>query len=196
VRERTGLTDGRLALLLCTAAVAVGAYLGIAHRSGPVAAEARPVLTGPTPVAQPSTIQVHVAGWVVSPGVVSLPEGALVADAIRAAGGLRPGARSDALNLAAAVADGNQIVVPGPDQAPAGNGAETPGGGGGGGLISLNRATAAELEGLPGVGPVLAGRIVAHRDQNGPFSAVEDLLEVPGIGEAKLAAIRDLVTVP
>lgn len=63
-------------------------------------------------------------------------------------------------------------------------------------MVAVNRAAAAELETLPGVGPVLASRIVAFREENGPFSTVEDLLSVPGIGEAKLAALRDLITVP
>ncbi len=140
------------------------------------------------------TIQVHVAGWVAAPGVVSLGEGALTADAIAAAGGLRSGARVDAVNLAAPVADGTQLVIPGPEQPSTGQGADS--GDTSGGLVAVNRATAAELETLPGVGPVLASRIVAYRDENGPFSEVEDLLSVPGIGEAKLAALRDLITVP
>ena len=135
-----------------------------------------------------SVIEVHVAGWVVSPGVVTIADGTIVADAIAAAGGLRTGARSDLINLAAEVASGTQIVVPGPDEAGHGPAAD--------GLIVLNRATAADLEALPGVGPVLAERIAAFRESNGPFAQVEDLLQVPGIGEAKLASIRDLVRVP
>lgn len=169
------------------AAVLVGGVMGAAQRPRPPLAPA-----AAAPLAEPGhDIQVHVAGWVVSPGVVTLPDGALVADAVRAAGGLRLGARGDALNLAAPVTDGQQIVVPGPDHSPgevSGSGAT--------GLVSLNRATAADLETLPGVGPVLASRIVSYREENGPFQQVEDLLGVPGIGEAKLASIRDLVTVP
>ncbi len=138
-------------------------------------------------------ISVHVSGWVVSPGVVVVAEGAIVADAIAAAGGARPGAALDAINLAGPVAGGDQVQVPGPGTAapPSGSGVA-----GSSDLISLNRADATALQDLPGVGPVLAERIVAHRDANGPFEAVEDLLDVPGIGETKLAAIRDLVSVP
>lgn len=133
-------------------------------------------------------LSVHVAGWVVSPGVVTVAEGAIVADAVAAAGGLRSGARSDLLNLAATIAHGEQVVVPGPgEDVPA---AVLDG------LIAINSATAADLEGLPGVGPVLAERIEAFRATNGPFSEVEDLLQVPGIGEAKLASMRDLIRVP
>ena len=144
-----------------------------------------------TPVERTSaaTIEVHVAGWVNSPGVVSLPEGSIVADAIDRAGGFRPGASADLINLASTLRSGDQIVVPGPG---------TNGGSGGhpAGLVVVNRATAADLEGLPGVGPVLAGRIVAFREANGPYATVEDLLAVPGIGESKLASIRDLIRVP
>jgi competence protein ComEA len=124
---------------------------------------------------------------VMSPGVVDVAPDAIVADAIDAAGGLRAEALVDQINLAAPVAEGDQIVVPGP-------GSDIPDPGlSGDGIIGLNRASVAELETLPGVGPVLAERIVAFRDQNGGFETVEGLLEVPGIGEAKLASIRDLV---
>lgn len=124
---------------------------------------------------------------VVAPGVVDVAEDAIVADAIDAAGGLLAGALVDQINLAAPVTAGAQIVVPGPEADVAGVPA------GGEGLVSLNQATAADLETLPGVGPVLAGRIVSFREEDGGFETVEDLLQVPGIGEAKLAAIRDLV---
>jgi competence protein ComEA len=125
-----------------------------------------------------------------SPGVVDIPEGSIIADVIDAAGGLRNGAVIDQLNLAAPVGDGEHVVVPGPEEALT---AGSQGEGGSGGLISLSTAAASDLETLPGVGPVLAERIVSFREQNGRFDDVEDLLEVPGIGEAKLAAIRDLV---
>lgn len=137
-----------------------------------------------------TTIDVHVAGWVVRPGVVTVKESSIVADAIAAAGGLRAGAMPDLINLAAPLGPGDQVVVPGPE---AGAAADTSTGDG---PISLNRADATALETLPGVGPVLAGRIVAFRDENGPYEQVEDLLQVPGIGEAKLASLRDLVKVP
>ena len=133
-------------------------------------------------------IDVHVAGWVRSPGVVQLPEGSIVADAVEAAGGLRIGASANTLNLAAPLTGGDQVYVPGPDQelsAPVEDG-----------RIAVNRATASDLEKLPGVGPVLAERIVAYRDANGPFQQVEDLLDVPGIGESKLASMRDVVRIP
>lgn len=143
----------------------------------------------------PSTLTVHVAGWVAAPGLYELVAGARVADAVAAAGGLLPGADTSGVNLAAVLVDGEQVVIPGPG--PPGGTPVAPGAGGTeDGIVHLNRATVAELETLPGVGPVLAERIVEYRDQHGPFTAVEDLLDVPGIGEAKLAALRDRVAVP
>jgi len=184
-------SDGKIAVALLAAAIVVGGLFGLTRRPQPLA----PVGASPAPVTSPAeTIQVHVSGWVAAPGVVSLPEGALAADAISAAGGLRPGARVDSVNLAAPVTDGTQLVIPGPEDPVAEPGA--PAGAGAGGPVAINRATASELESLPGVGPVLAARIVDYRDEHGPFMTVEDLLGVPGIGEAKLAALRDLITVP
>ncbi len=168
---------------LAVVAMVVGGVLGAAERVTPLA----PLPTVVT-ASEASTVDVHVAGWVVSPGVVAVAETAIVADAIDLAGGFRIGAAIDQINLAAPVRAGDQIVVPGPNDAGAGGFSK--------GLVVLNRASSAELQALPGVGPVLADRIVAYRDANGPFGQVEDLLQVPGIGEAKLESIRDLVRIP
>ncbi len=129
-----------------------------------------------------------------SPGLVELGIGARTADAIAAAGGVVPGADIGALNLAAPVRDGEQVRVPSalPTSAAGGGGGNVPDDG----LVHVNTADAAGLQALPGVGPVLAARIVAYREQHGPFSAVEDLLDVAGIGEARLAALRDAVAIP
>ena len=132
---------------------------------------------------------VHVSGAVAEPGLVSLQSGSRVADAVVAAGGALPGADLGSLNLAAPLVDGQQLVVP--YLVPT-NGVPVASDG----RVRINTADAAALEGLPGVGPVLAQRIVAHRDAHGPFATVEDLLDVPGIGESKLAALRDSVIVP
>lgn len=121
------------------------------------------------------------------PGLVTLESDARVADAILAAGGATAEAELGSLNLAATIGDGARLVVPAPSE-----GAALPGDG----LIRLNSATATELQEIPGVGPVLAERIVAHRVEHGYFETVEDLLDVPGIGEAKLEAMRDAVLVP
>ncbi len=142
-------------------------------------------------------VVVSVVGPVVRPGLVTLPEGARVADAVAAAGGLLPEADPASVNLAAVVADGQQIAVgvPGavPPAAPAGSG--TPAGGAPAGPLDLNTATVADLDALPGIGPVLAERIVDHRERNGRFTTVEHLDDVPGIGPAIYAALADLVRV-
>lgn len=183
-----GQLRGRVVFLaiLGVMAVAIGTLVG--HTRPPAAPAAA---AGSVTTAQLSelSVKVHVSGMVVAPGVVDVAPDAIVADAIDAAGGMRSGALVDEINLAAPVSAGDQIIVPGPSTAGSDDAvSET-----GDGLISLSRAAASDLETLPGVGPVLAERIVSFREQNGGFEVVEDLLEVPGIGEAKLAAIRDLV---
>lgn len=173
---------------LVVVAVAVGGLMGRVDTPAPVAAEPSESQATPQSLADPQTVRVHVSGMVVAPGVVDVQPDAIVADAIDAAGGLLPEARVDKLNLAAPVTAGAQIVVPGAEGSPDGPRASQDGG-----VVSINTATAGDLESLPGVGPVLAERIVSFREEIGGFEMVEDLLEVPGIGEAKLAAMRDLV---
>ena len=141
------------------------------------------------------TVVVSVVGQVVRPGLVTLPSGARVADAIAAAGGLLPAADPASVNLAAVVADGDQLAVgvpaaAAPGGAPAGSAA-----GSAGGLVDLNTAGVADLDALPGIGPVLAQRIVDHRSEQGPFRSVEELDDVPGIGPAIAAELAELVTV-
>lgn len=149
-----------------------------------------PLLLPPTETTEAGLISVHVAGWVAAPGVVEVVAGGRISDAVAAAGGVRPGADLSLINLAQVLTDGQQVVVPAPGVGPT---PQSQAGAPGGGPLSLNAATAQDLEQLPGVGPVLAERIVAHREARGGFDQVEDLLEVSGIGESKLASIRDLV---
>ena len=161
----------------------------------------------------PAIITVHVAGAVKSPGVYRLPSSARVVDAVASAGGALRSADLESINLAQTITDTEQIYIPikkvsrprittaprlrpqrtTPTTAPTTNG-------GSAGtqptrLINLNTATASELDSLTGVGPSTAKAIIAYRTKKGSFSKVEDLLNVPGIGPAKLAALRDQVTV-
>jgi competence protein ComEA len=160
----------------------------------PAASTAATPVTPVGEVAETSTtVVVSVVGLVVRPGLVTLPSGSRVADAIEAAGGLLPEADPASINLAAVVADGQQIAV-GVPAAPTGGGAG-PAAPAGGGPVNLNTASVAELDGLPGIGPVLAQRIVDHRAGAGPFGSVEELDDVPGIGPAIAAELAGLVTV-
>jgi len=161
---------------------------------GPVpATEAAPSTTSVGEVADTSaTVVVSVVGLVQHPGLVTLPTGARVADAVDAAGGLLPDADPASVNLAAVVADGQQVVVGVPVAAAA---ASSAGAEGATGQLNLNTAGVAELDALPGIGPVLAQRIVDHRTRQGPFTGVDQLDDVPGIGPAIAAELAELVGV-
>lgn len=151
----------------------------------------------------PVTLVVHAAGAVARPGVYRLPGGARVVDLVDAAGGPGPDADPARVNLAEPLADGARVYlprlgeVPPPGPAPvAGSGGASGGSDGGseGGLVDLNTADEAALDELPGIGPATAAAIVAHRSANGPFAGVDELLDVRGIGPAKLEQLRPLVT--
>jgi competence protein ComEA len=148
----------------------------------------------------PTVLVVDVAGRVQHPGLVRLPPGSRVWDAVVAAGGSTSLARLDRLNLARPLTDGEQVLVPGADDplppvAAGSVGGTSLAGSGSAAVIDLNTATETQLDGLPGVGPVLAGRIVTWRTAHGRFSRVEELSEVTGIGEKLFAQLRPLVRV-
>ena len=187
------------------AALAVGAYV---WQGRPHAQAVAPpsVESGPTSAvaASPSatSLVVAVTGRVRRPGVVTVPAGARVIDVLKAAGGPMPGADLGMLNLARKVADGELVAVGVPDPVAneaAGVGAGSPStrhaAGDPAGSIDLNTATLAELDTLPGVGPVLAQRILDWRTEHGQFASVDQLSDVPGIGDTRLAQLRDLVRV-
>lgn len=161
----------------------------------PVEVRAAPQKAIPSPEGQP--LFVHVAGWVREPGVYELEEGTRVIDALDLAGGPRHGAELGALNLAALLVDGQQVLVPGPapPAGTSGSGSPVPGATPGSTLVNVNSATPEELETLPGIGEVLAQAVVTYREEHGPFTSVDELEEVSGIGPATLEEIRDLVTV-
>jgi competence protein ComEA len=203
IRERLDtLSRGELAALSVVVLVTL-AGVGLWYvRSLPRAVEVSSLGGGhPSPVAKARSssasavpIVVHVAGLVRRPGVYTFAEGDRVIDAIKEAGGAKPNADLTALNLAATLADGTQILVPrlgststtssGVVTAPAGTS-----------LINVNAASATELEELPGIGEVLAAAIVDYRTDNGPFATPDQLMDVSGIGPATLEEIRDLITV-
>jgi competence protein ComEA len=149
--------------------------------------------------AAPTSALVHVVGAVRRPGVYRLAAGRRVQDAIRRAGGARPGADLQAINLAAKVADAQQVVVPRRGAATAA--ATAAGASGGGpstppsGPVNLNAATAEQLDTLDGVGPATAQKILEYRQQHGGFRSVDDLAQIAGIGPKKLEALRAQVTV-
>lgn len=149
-----------------------------------------------------ATVVVDVSGKVRHPGVQRLPAGSRVADALRAAGGVRSGTDLGTLNRARVLVDGEQVVVGGPAPAPAPGAAPAPGSQGAGAApggagpaspVSLNAATADQLDTLPGVGPVLAQHIIDYRTQHGGFTSVDQLREVTGIGDRRFADLRELV---
>jgi competence protein ComEA len=168
----------------------------------PFAGTGSTVASSPSP---PSELVVHAAGAVMAPGLYRLSGGSRVGDLLTAAGGIRPDGDLDRVNLAAPLADGERVYVPsvgelevpplaGPDQ-PSGAAAPEATGGSTGPTIDLNRAGVEQLETLPGIGPSLAAAIVEHRETSGPYRSVDELLDVRGIGESRLAQLRDLVRV-
>lgn len=162
--------------------------------------------TTPAPTSTPGPIRVYVNGQVAKENVYELPPGSRVDAAIEAAGGFTDEANTAVVNLAQPLSDGVQIYVPAidenvpapvtlvnnPDTSPtAANSKGTTAVG----LININTATIEELDSLPGIGPSTAERIIAHRESSGPFAAIENIMDVTGIGEAKFEKIKDQITV-
>ncbi len=185
---------GAIALVLVAllAALVAGAF-ALRDRPQEVALPAVEAVGVPLPGTSPTAatggeVVVAVAGKVGRPGLLRLPAGSRVDDAVRAAGGATPGADLTLLNLARRLVDGEQVLVgvPGAAAGPVS---------GAGGLLDLNAASASDLDALPGIGPVLAQRIVDWRTENGRFASVDQLREVTGIGEAKYADLEPKVTV-
>ena len=162
--------------------------------------------TTPEATATPGPIRVFVNGQVAQPAVYELPPGSLVESAIEAAGGFTEEADTAVVNLAQPLSDGVQVYVPSeeedvpvpltvvskPNTSPA---MVSAGGSTAVGLININTATIEELDTLPGIGPSTAQKIIEYRESNGPFAAIENIMDVTGIGEAKFAKIKDQITV-
>lgn len=191
--ERLPLTRTQVVVLAVALLVALGLVGKRIAAEDARQPEARPLTRVKAPPAQRGRIAfVHVAGAVRHPGLYRLREGSRVAEALSRAGG--PSAKADlaAVNLAAPVVDGTQVFVPaaGAPGAAGRNGSTS----GTPSTISLASATEEQLDGLPGIGPVTAARIVAWRQEHGPFRSVEELDDVPGIGPARVEQLRELVT--
>lgn len=207
-RERVQLVVTAMRAAPAVSAVAVGAVLVAAamgfllvRRSAPPPEVRLPrAQAAPAPASVPAAVEAvaHVAGAVIRPGVVKVPPGGRIAEAVAAAGGPTREADLDQVNLAAKVGDGDRIYVPRRGEAPP----PGPAGAGGGasssakpGPVDLNSAGPEQLDALPGVGPATANAIVEHRTRHGRFKTIDDLLAVPGIGPAKLATLKPLVRV-
>lgn len=177
----------RRALVLAAAALALLVVAGRTLAGAGAAAEEPPAdaLVAEAPAAAPRLV-VHVAGAVRRPGLYRLAEGKRVADAVARAGGATAPADTAAINLAAPLADGMQVLVPRRVAGSAGKAA--------GGRISLSSATAAELDSLPGIGPVTAQKILDYRAEHGGYRSVDDLDAIPGIGPARIEQLRDVVS--
>jgi competence protein ComEA len=182
----------RRALLL--GALALALALALANR---LLRDAGTAYEAPTPATQPAPaaaqlLVIDVVGAVRRPGLLRLPQGSRIADAVARAGGATRKADLALVNLAAPLADGTQIVVPtrapAASGAPAGTSAAAPAG-----PVHLNTATLEELDGLPGVGPVTAQKILDYRAQHGAFANADELDAIPGIGPKRLDQLRDLV---
>ncbi|MER8028251.1 ComEA family DNA-binding protein [Streptomyces bauhiniae] len=206
VQARCGVERrGVLALGVVLAAVLAGQHFWAGRtesvsapqvvREAPAARGKGPDLPGAVSVsgsASPGAqIVVDVSGKVRDPGIRRLPSGSRVADALKAAGGVRPGVRAEGLNRARFLVDGEQIVV-GASGAPppVGAGAVAPAGGSPSAPVSLGTATVEQLDTLPGVGPVLAQRIIDYRTQHGGFRSVDELRQVDGIGDRRFSDLR------
>ena len=195
-----------LAVVLLLGGGAVAGYALLRTPAPPPVESALPMAGSGAPAAGPATtattvaaeLVMHAAGAVAEPGLHPVAAGARVADVLAAAGGPSSDADLDRVNLAAPVVDGERVWFPriGEAAPPVPVAGSSPGGGAeAAGPVDLNTATAEQLDALPGIGPSIAAAIVEHRERAGPFASVDDLLDVPGIGDAKLAQLRDLVIV-
>ena len=200
--ERSALFLGVIAF--CMGGIVAFVAMTLSNRTRPAPIAILPPEPTPTvePTATPGPLLVDVDGAVVVPAVYTLPPGSRVSDAVEMAGGFAEGADTAVVNLAQPLQDGMQVFVPEEgmetavvepvtrsDSAAIDLGA-------GGEQINLNLATVEALDGLPGIGPSTAQKIIDYREQNGPFTAVEQLMEVSGIGEAKFEQVKPFIMVP
>ena len=200
------------AIVLAVMALVVGGVIGISVMRERMQAQPGDILTPPPywgqmclpttiadeiishPTATPQPLRIYVSGAVVRPGVVTLPAGSLLVDALDAAGGAADDADVDNINLAAPLADNQHVIVPRLEATPQPE-AEVASEPSTAALVNINTATGAELEMLPHIGPAMAQRIIAYREAHGLFDRIEDLQEVDGIGETRYRDLAPLITV-
>lgn len=197
-----------LVLLVLAAAVIGGIFYGLhaQEQAVPLDAAGEQQASPAASRAETAEVTVYVTGAVQKPGLVTVPEGTRIAAAVEACGGLLPTAASESINLAQVLKDGQQITVPERQQlaAQAVSGAASgaaqakaaaAGGAASSGLVNINTADEKLLDTLPGIGPAMAKRIIEYRETQGPFTAIEELKRVKGIGEAKFAKLKDKVCI-
>jgi competence protein ComEA len=166
-------------------------------RPAPIVIQPPPPTATALPAATVAPIRVYVNGAVNAAGVYELPAGSILADAVALAGDLAPEAAAAFVNLALPLSDGMHIYIPSEEETPGDTPVvvSEPADLSGPGPVNINTATAVELETLPGVGPATAQKIIAYRDENGPFATIEDIMLVAGIGEVKFDGLKELITV-
>ena len=167
-------------------------------RPAPIIINPPPATVTPLPTETPPPLRVHISGQVARPDVYELTSGAILQDAIEAAGGFAEGANQEVINLALPLNDGMHVHVPDlesqlPLDVRSGSGLSEPLTSSG--PINLNTATSAELEQLPGIGPSIAQKVIDYRQTNGPFTAIEEIQNVSGIGPAKIEQIKEQIVV-
>lgn len=191
-----------VAMMLGAALAVVAMTLAQQTRPAPIVIEPPPPTATPVPSATPSPLRVYVSGEVQRAAVYELPPGSIVADAIEAAGSFGPDAAVELINLARPLADGMHVYVPANDEVsqgqpllfdvgePAAEEGEPDNA-----PVNINTAGLEALDTLPGVGPAIAQSIIDHRQQNGPFTTIEDIMNVSGIGPAKFEQMKEMIAV-
>lgn len=197
-----------LVLLVLVTAVVGGIFYGLhaQEQAVPLDAACEQQAASPAPQVEVPEVTVYVTGAVQKPGLVTVPEGTRIAAAVEACGGMLPTAAKESINFAQVLKDGQQITVPERQQLPAqaisgtasaAAQAKTVAAGGtvSSGLVNINTADEKLLDTLPGIGPAMAKRIIEYRETQGPFTAIEELKRVKGIGEAKFAKLKNKVCI-
>lgn len=185
----------RGALIIFGGFLAVGALFFALSQGGESKASAVPVISLPKTPTAPAVIVIDVAGKVLKPGVYKLDQGARAIDALTAAGGAKSGVDLSDINLAHILSDGEQIIVGAPKVFATTSRSSKTKAKSVSGPININSATSAQLDSLPGVGPVMANRIISYRQKNGLFKSIDELRKVPGMGASKFAEIQSQIKI-